>query len=190
MNKFGHLIFTFLIIAAIFSACHTRKTAMRGKPGEVVRPQPSVAEKYAEIMGIDKSSIQNGRLYAFIDQWIGTPYKFGGEDKNGVDCSGLAQLLEQQVYGINIPRSTGEQVNVIKRKYEDELTEGDLVFFDYDGKKFSHVGVYLQNGFLVHASSTKGVIIVQLHDSYLYKHFSRAGSVIVGDNSIVQQARQ
>jgi len=160
---------------------------MRGAPGEVMKPQPSVAEKYAGIMGVDKGSIQNGRLYAFIDQWMGTPYKFGGEDKNGVDCSGLAQLLEQQVYGISIPRSTGEQVAVIKRKYEDELAEGDLVFFDYDGKKFSHVGVYLQNGFLVHASSTKGVIIIPLHDPYMYKHFSRAGSVIAGDNNMAEQ---
>ena len=129
-------------------------------------------------MNVKKRDIQNGRLYAFIDQWMGTPYRFGGQDRNGIDCSGLVQLLEQQVYGINIPRSTSEQINVIKRKYEEELVEGDLVFYDYDGKKFSHVGVYLQNGYVVHASSTKGVIIVPLHDPYMYKHFSRAGSIV------------
>ena len=58
-----------------------------------------------------------------------------------------------------------------------ELTEGDLVFFDYDGKKFSHVAVYLQNGYYVHASSSKGVIITKLHDPYTYKYFSRCGSI-------------
>lgn len=151
---------------------------MRGEPGEVVAPQPSIAEKYSSILGVDKDQIQNGRLYAFIDQWMGTPYKFGGLDHDGIDCSGLSFLLEQQVYGINIPRTTGQQVTVIKRKYEEELQEGDLVFFDYDGKKFSHVGIYLQNGYYVHASSTKGVIIVKLHDPYTYKYFSRCGSVI------------
>ncbi|MDF2432775.1 MAG: putative lipoprotein NlpC [Mucilaginibacter sp.] len=130
-------------------------------------------------MGVDKNEIQNGRLYAFIDQWMGTPYKFGGIDKNGVDCSALTQLLEQQVYGIVIPRTTSQQVTIIKRKYEEELTEGDLVFFDYDGKKFSHVGVYLLNGYYVHASSTKGVMITQLHDPFTYKYFSRCGSIIV-----------
>lgn len=150
---------------------------MRGEPGEVVAPQPSIAEKYAQILGVDPAQIQNGRLYAFIDQWMGTPYKFGGSDHDGVDCSGLTQLLEQQVYGINIPRTTSQQVTVIKRKYEEELQEGDLVFFDYDGRKFGHVGVYLQNGYYVHASSTKGVIIVKLHDPYMYKYFSRCGSV-------------
>jgi hypothetical protein len=174
----------FLVASVLFlSACHSKRAVMRGEPGEVVAPQPSIAEKYSSIMGVNTDAIQNGRLYAFIDQWMGTPYKFGGLDHDGVDCSGLALLLEQQVYGINIPRTTGQQVTIIKRKYEEELQEGDLVFFDYDGKKFSHVGVYLQNGYYVHASSTKGVIIVKLHDPYTYKYFSRGGSVLVTANA-------
>ncbi len=138
-------------------------------------------------MNVDKGNIQNGRLYAFIDQWMGVPYKFGGQDKDGVDCSGLAQLLEQEVYNVNIPRVTSQQVNAIKRKYEEELQEGDLVFFDFDGKKFSHVGVYLQNGYVVHASSKRGVIVVRLKDPSLYKYFSRAGSVAATVSSQVGQ---
>jgi len=136
-------------------------------------------------MEVDKSNIQNGRLYAFIDQWMGTPYKFGGLDKSGVDCSGLALLLEQQVYGVSIPRTTSEQVNIIKRKYEEELVEGDLVFFDFDGRKFGHVGIYLQNGYVVHASSSKGVMIVKLHDPSMYKHFTRAGSIMPLDSAAI-----
>jgi probable lipoprotein NlpC len=166
-----------LITATIFS-CHTKKIAMKGEPGEVVKPQASLADKYAEIMGVDKNDIQNGRLYEFIENWTGTPYKFGGLDKDGIDCSGFALLLEQQVYNINLPRVTSQQVQVIKRKYEEELKEGDLVFFDFDNKQFSHVGVYLQNGYVVHASSTKGVIVVKLHSNGLYQYFSRAGSII------------
>src|SRR6201996_3404835 len=178
MIKKLYLLFLFASVL-ILSACHSRRAVMRGQPGEIVAPQPSIAEKYSSMMGVDVEAIQNGRLYAFVDQWMGTPYKFGGLDHDGVDCSGLALLLEQQGYGINIPRTTGQQVTVIKRKYEEELQEGDLVFFDYDGKKFSHVGVYLQNGYYVHASSTKGVIIVKLRDPYTYKYFSRCGSVTV-----------
>jgi hypothetical protein len=173
------LVFT----AIVFSSCHSKKAVMKGEPGEVVAPQPSIAEKYAQMMGVDPSVIQNGRLYAFIDQWWGTPYKFGGQDHNGIDCSGLSQLLEQQVYGITLPRTTGQQVQVIKRKFEEELQEGDLVFFDYDGRKFGHVGVYLQNGYYVHASTSKGVMIAKLHDPYMYKYFSRCGSVTAVQDS-------
>jgi len=166
-------------LIVVLSSCHTRRAAMRGEAGELVKPQLSVAQKYAAILGVQESDIQNGRLYEFVDDWMGTPYQFGGQDKDGIDCSGLAQLLEQQVYNVNIPRSTSQQINVIKRKYEEDLVEGDLLFFDYDGKKFSHVGVYLQNGYYVHASSTKGVTITKLHDPYTYKYFSRCGSIVV-----------
>jgi probable lipoprotein NlpC len=188
MIKFRTLSFILLVSVIVLSSCHSRKAVLKGEPGEVVKPQASIAEKYSVIMGVDRNAIQNGRLYAFIDQWMGTPYRFGGMDKDGLDCSALTVLLEQQVYGINIPRTTGQQINVIKRKYEEELVEGDLVFFDFDGKKFSHVGVYLQNGYLVHASSTKGVMITRLHDPSMYKHFSRAGSIIIPDEASAQVA--
>ena len=173
-----HKVLLLFAAVMILASCHSKKAILKGEPGEIVKPQASIAEKYAEIMGVDKRDIQNGRLYAFIDQWMGTPYKFGGLGKDGVDCSGFALLLEQQVYNINLPRVTSQQVAVIKRKYEEELKEGDLVFYDFDGKPFSHVGVYLQNGYVVHASSTKGVMIVKLNSPSMYKYFSRCGSII------------
>src|SRR6202012_5358382 len=94
------------ITLIVLSSCHSRKVAMRGQPGQIVQPQPSVAEKYAQLMEVNKDDITNGRLYAFIEDWMGTPYKFGGQDKSGIDCSGLVQLLQQQVYNINVPRMT------------------------------------------------------------------------------------
>src|SRR6187402_3315397 len=173
IKRYAKLGLLFFAAAIVLSACHSKKAVLKGEPGEIVKPQADIADKYSQLMLVDKSNIQNGRLYAFIEQWMGTPYKFGGLDKDGIDCSGLALLLEQQVYGITIPRVTSQQVTVIKRKYEEELKEGDLVFFDFDGKPFSHVGIYLQNGYVVHASSTKGVMIVKLRSPSMYKYFSR-----------------
>jgi probable lipoprotein NlpC len=169
----------FFAAAILLSACHSKKlTVKNGDPRTMVKPDRDIADKYSALMGVGRNDIQNGRLYSFIDEWYGTIYRFGGLDKNGIDCSGLVLLLEQQVYGITIPRITSKQILVIKRKYEDELQEGDLVFFDFDGKQFSHVGVYLQNGYFVHASTRKGVMIARLHDNGIYKFFSRGGSII------------
>lgn len=167
-----------LLLSILFSSCKSRKHALKGNPGETVQPSRSISSKYSELMGVNEGSITNGRLYTFIDEWMNTPYRFGGLDKDGIDCSGFTFLLEQQVYGINLPRTVSQQITVIKRKYEAQLQEGDLVFFDFDGKKFSHVGVYLQNDYVVHASTKRGILIVKLHDPAMYKYFSRCGSVI------------
>lgn len=181
MTNYRNLFYLFLLflVPLVLASCHSRKAVMKGQPGEIVKPKTEMADRYSEVMGVNKSDIQNGRLYSFIDQWLGTPYKFGGLDKDGIDCSGFTFLLEQQVYGITIPRMTSKQITVIKRKYEEDLKEGDLVFFDFDGKQFSHVGVYLQNGYVVHASSRRGVIIIRLRDPSMYKYFSRAGSIMM-----------
>jgi lipoprotein Spr/probable lipoprotein NlpC len=186
----------FCAAAVIFSSCHSRKLTVRNPQGDynilipkrgpyvMVKPDKETADKYAELMGVKRNDIQNGRLYSFIDEWLGVPYRFGGTGKDGVDCSGLVFLLQLQVYDQPVPRTCALQVNSIKRKYEEELKEGDLVFFDFDGKQYSHVGVYLQNGYIVHASTRKGVIIVKLHDQGIYKYFSRAGSIIDPTTSV------
>src|SRR5882757_383353 len=191
MTNHRNLLYLFVLfmVPLVLTSCHSRKAAMKGKPGEIVKPKTEMADKYSQIMGVNKSDIENGRLYTFIDDWMGTPYKFGGLDKDGVDCSGLVFLLEQQVYGLTIPRMTSKQITIIKRKYEEDLREGDLVFFDFDGKQFSHVGVYLQNGYVVHASSRRGIIIIRLRDPSMYKYFSRAGSIMMDTTTDVSAGK-
>lgn len=176
--------FNFRILISIFllSWCAINLSSCKSKKNlntyaSYQKPKSKIAAKYSEIMGVSKSDIRNGKLYDFIDEWEGTKYKMGGMDKNGIDCSGFVHTLFKEVYGIDIPRNTSALMNVLKRKYENELKEGNLVFFDYYGKKYSHVGVYLQNGYYVHASTRKGVLVMHLRDPYTYKFFSRCGEL-------------
>lgn len=167
-----------LAFLLVFTACRSKRNIQKNKhQTRLEKPSKKIISKYAEEMEVSKSKIKNKKLYEFIDDWEGTRYEFGGLDKRGIDCSGLVYLLYKNVYDEQIPRTTSEQVQIIKRKYENHLKEGDLVFFDYDGKKFSHVGIYLQNGYYVHASTSKGVMVAKLHDPYTYKYFSRCGSI-------------
>lgn len=112
-----------------------------------------------------------------IDAWLGTPYKYGGNSHNGVDCSGFVNKIYLDVYGVQLPRTSKEIYKVAIPIKTKELKEGDLVFFNYDGKGVSHVGIYLEEGKYVHASSQKGVVINELNNTYTQKHFVGAGRI-------------
>jgi cell wall-associated NlpC family hydrolase len=83
----------------------------------------------------------------------------------------------RDVYRQDIPRTTSELNKASKSVSQKQLKEGDLVFFDIDGKKNAHVGVYLINNKFVHASSSKGVIVSDLMNPYYKKAFARGGKL-------------
>jgi len=143
-----------------------------------------LAEKYASLMGISPDDITNLPLYNFIDEWYGVDYQLGGNDKNGIDCSAFAQRLYQEVFGTNLLRTAVEQFNNCSlSRNQDNLKEGDLVFFHINSSRITHVGIYLKNGFFVHASVSKGVMISSLNETYWQRSFAGAGEIPIGDMS-------
>jgi lipoprotein Spr len=131
--------------------------------------------KYAMMMNVDVESLKNISLLGFIDNWFGTRYKLGGTTKRGIDCSALTGALLLAVYGFNLPRTARQQYDATDHIDKDELQEGDLVFFNTHGG-VSHVGVYLENDYFLHAS-THGVTISSLDDHYYAKRFICGGRV-------------
>ncbi len=103
---------------------------------------------------------------------LGKPYRYGGSGPVAFDCSGLVMFSFRQA-GVALPHNT-EQQRVAARKIKfGELRPGDLVFFDQEGKKHSHVGIYLGGGKFVHApSSGKRVRNDRLDNPYWKKHLS------------------
>lgn len=141
----------------------------------------SVQLKYAMRLLVSQDAIKNIKLYTFIDQWMHTPYKWGGTSKKGIDCSAFIQLLLTEVYGISIPRTSVQQFlmqQVEQFSSKNHLSEGDLVFFKtIDNTIVSHVGLYLQNRMFINSSSSKGVSIACLDDPYWKKRYVAAGRV-------------
>lgn len=175
-----------VLVASFLTSCLSRperlRTTLPSSPSSTpVRNNPSsgnIFNKYADIIGVDAKDLKNYELYRYIDEWMGIPHRLGGQDKKGIDCSAFANHLILDVYGKNLPRTAKDMAEVVKRKYENQLKEGDLVFFNFDGKAFDHVGIYLGNNKFVHVSTSKGVIISNLKDPWYWKYFSRAGSVL------------
>jgi cell wall-associated NlpC family hydrolase len=94
------------------------------------------------------------RAATFAVSMVGKPYRTGGAaPSTGFDCSGLVQFSFWQA-GVRLPRRTDEQREAGGRVRVSNLRPGDLVFFDLDGRRNSHVGIYVGNGQFVHAPST------------------------------------
>jgi len=132
--------------------------------------------KYGQILNIEVEKINNDSLYQFIDNWLGTPYHFGGTTSSGIDCSGFTGKLHKTVFGVELPRMAKDQYKSCKKIESSEIQQGDLVFFNTRGG-VSHVGVYLINGYFVHASTKNGVVINNLNEGYYKQRFIGAGRV-------------
>jgi murein DD-endopeptidase / murein LD-carboxypeptidase len=131
--------------------------------------------KYATKLNVDAGAITNTLLYQNIESWYGTRYVFGGTTHRGVDCSSLMQHLYKGTYKLEIPRTAITQYRATQRITQDELKEGDLIFFHTTRSGISHVGFYLGNRYFVHASSSRGVVISNLDESYYTKAYRGAG---------------
>lgn len=132
--------------------------------------------KYAMMLNVDVESLKNISLFGFIENWFGTRYHLGGTTKRGIDCSALTGGLLLAVYGFAMPRTAKQQYDATEHIKKEELKEGDLVFFNTHGG-VSHVGLYLENNYFVHASSSQGVTISNLDDNYYAKRFICGGRV-------------
>ncbi|MDF2448271.1 MAG: hypothetical protein K0R26_775 [Bacteroidota bacterium] len=159
-------------------SCKSRKSVTKAPDTEIKdNLSKSVKKQYADKLGVSESAIQNEKLYQFIHDWYGVSYKYGGKDKSGIDCSGLTSVLYANVYKKTISCSTKALVNEVKKIKPSDLKEGDLLFFETNGRSISHVGVYLQNDKFVHASTKKGVMISDLNEPYFKKTYVTSGRV-------------
>ena len=105
---------------------------------------------------------------------VGRPYRYGGASPAGFDCSGLV-MYSYKLAGLALPHNTDRQRAASRAIKVADLRRGDLVFFDQEGKKYGHVGIYIGNGRFVHApSSGKSVRTDRLDSPYWKKHLSAA----------------
>ena len=180
MRRLSYFLFPIGFLLFLNSCAVKKKaTVLNGNKGAIEQKtsgsRANVRQHYAALLNTSPKEL-NESLYEFIDDWMGSPHRMGGQTKDGVDCSGFVGMIYKQIYSKNLPRTSRDMAEVVKRKYDNELKEGDLVFFSFGGKSIDHVGIYLHNDKFVHVSTKQGVVISNLKDTWYYKYLTRCGT--------------
>ena len=169
-----------IALATVLSACSSTNTsnnaqtdthAVKGQNGFLL--QASQDEFEQMVQNVDIKS----RLMDQYADWKGVRYRLGGTSKRGIDCSAFVQTTFREQFGLDLPRSTYEQEDTGKSINRGKLRPGDIVLFRA-GSTGRHVGIYLGNDNFVHASTSSGVMISNLNDSYWKKRYREARRVL------------
>ena len=177
MTKIHALFFTLpswqrclslLLFLALLTACQTSPIHPPQTQASIQFPKPADTAFYHD-------EIQTMLLlYQQHEAWHGTPYRIGGLNRSGIDCSGFVQVTYRDLFGIQLPRTTDQQLTIGQHISRAKLQPGDLIFF----RNGRHVGIYLEDHKFLHASTTRGVMISSLKNSYWSRHYWRAISVL------------
>lgn len=149
--------------------------------------EPMADSSAADEERTDAAARRAHALRTAAQQWRGTPHMWGGTSREGIDCSGLVQMVYQETLEHDLPRTTRAQSRV-GTSVSSGLQPGDLVFFRVDTRKGRHVGIYLSDGEFLHASASDGVRISSLDTTYWRERWWQARRVLSDADSPRQSA--
>ncbi len=115
------------------------------------------AKKDSNPISRGNSKVSSNAIIAYASNFLGRPYKWGGNGPNSFDCSGFTKYVFAH-FGIKIPRVSRDQARAGKYVPKSQLQAGDLVFFAKPGKPVHHVGIYVGNNSMIHAPQTGDVV--------------------------------
>lgn len=164
----------------------TEKDVFKDK--NVLDPDTLRFEFHAQKTGLPVDTASELELYYQMYEWLGTRYRFGGETKRGVDCSGFTGIVYEKVYKRVLPRDSRSMYKMTNPIPRTQMKEGDLLFFRIRRGQVSHVGIYLGNNKFVHASTTQGVIVSDLREDYYRRYFYKAGR-LKSSTDVVESVR-
>lgn len=165
------LVAAAMLAVVALSGCHSSRNAAR--QAEQARWQAEHRPVATSTMSAPTAALVNE-----ANGWLGVPYRYGGENRSGVDCSALVLKVFASSLQIAVPRNSRKQADFCSAVKRDQLIAGDLVFFSTPSSgDIGHVGIYVGDGRMIHASSSRGVIVSSIDEPYFVRHFKKAGRV-------------
>lgn len=133
-----------------------------------------VSSSYLADKGSSNVSVSNkaDKVIEFAKTLLGKPYVWGSEGPSSFDCSGYTQYVFKKSVGINLPRVSKDQAKFGKSVSKNDLQKGDLIAFDMEGAnngQVNHIGIYMGDKKIIHASSTKKKVLISDMTDYYYK---------------------
>jgi murein DD-endopeptidase / murein LD-carboxypeptidase len=175
-----YIFYILLFVLFIFSSCvPTVRYSLDNKNKKNKTVSSEV--KNSSYQSFSPQDLIEENLESEAKKWLGTPYKWGGNSRRGIDCSAFVQNVYNNV-GVKLPRTAHQQYEKSMIIKNTSRKVGDLIFFKKNGKNsrgnVTHVGIYLGSGKIIHSSSKKGVIIQNIDNSYLAKRYFAVGRVL------------
>lgn len=124
------------------------------------------------------AGLDRDRLLLDVVSYLGTPYLYGGNTREGIDCSGFTARVYERGAEHQLPRTAREQFSAGSPVAKSNLAFGDLVFFNTTGDRPSHVGIYIEDDLFAHASVSQGVTLSSLESTYYRKRFVGARRIV------------
>lgn len=144
--------FTPALVIVTASLCFTTAHASPGNSGDEMDRLLADKGLLTQIDQVRQNvSHKASELVVTAMGFLGVPYKRGGNNENGFDCSGFVRSIYQQSVGLLLPRRAEQQAAATESIDKSELQPGDLVFFNTLRRAFSHVGIYVGEGKFIHA---------------------------------------
>ncbi|MDR3212441.1 MAG: C40 family peptidase [Azoarcus sp.] len=168
-RRFAHCFLTTLV-CAVLGACSVAPTTHVSEPGsysDMLADDERFSPSATYFVLDEPAQRQEIVLRAF--DLLGVDYRWGGGDpESGLDCSGVATYLVEQVSGRKLPHHAATIAQVTRPIKRQELSPGDLVFFNTLGRRHSHMGVYIGNDRFIHAPAPGQKIRIERLDARYY----------------------
>ena len=182
------LVSALLCIAA--TSCGSSQRVVQGGAGSSHSYGQTVPAKPLKPVAIPSAATPSmAALVGEANGWLGTRYLYGGNTRDGIDCSGLVLAVYLKALDIKLPRTSAQQQQFCRTISKRDMRPGDLIFFTVrGGSNVGHVGIYVGDGNMIHASSSKGVIVTPISNDYFVRNFHSCGRVEAYERRLVAES--